>query len=70
MSRRTSTRAVINLFDTTAKQDGAYVVNDILSFCDIQRLDENEIETVKFGTLEDGVLLFRELKPDARPKWE
>ena len=57
MSRRTSTRAVINLFDTTAKQDGAYVVNDILSFCDIQRLDENEIETVKFGTLEDGGFL-------------
>ena len=57
MSRRTSTRAVINLFDTTAKQDGAYAVNDILSFCDIQRLDEEDIETVKFGTLEDGGFL-------------
>lgn len=57
MSRRTSTRAVINLFDTTAKQDGAYAVNDILSFCDIGRLDEDEIETVKFGTLEDGGFL-------------
>lgn len=57
MSRRTSTRAVINLFDTTAKQDGAYIVNDILSFCDIGRLDEEEIETVKFGTLEDGGFL-------------
>ena len=57
MSRRTSTRAVINLFDTTAKQDGAYAVNDILSFCDIGRLDEDELETVKFGTLEDGGFL-------------
>ena len=35
----------------------AYAVNDILSFCDIGRLDEDEIETVKFGTLEDGGFL-------------
>ena len=58
MSRRTSTRAVINLFDITAKQDGQYESSDMLAFCDLNRLDEQSITTVKFATLEDdGFLL-------------
>lgn len=52
MTRRTETKATISLFDTTAKQDGRYTVNDILPISNIARLDADDYSTVKYATLE------------------
>lgn len=57
MSRKTSTRAVINLFDTSAKKDGNYVVNTKLSYCDINNLNLESYDTIKFATSEEDVFL-------------
>lgn len=54
MTRRTETKAIINLFDTTAKQDGEYSVNDMLPICDISKLDDKDYTTIKYATLEDN----------------
>lgn len=54
MTRRTEAKAVINLFDTTAKKDGEYSANDVLSFCELSKLDQGSYSTVKYATLEDG----------------
>lgn len=54
MTRRTETKAVINLFDTTAKQDGEYIVNDALPICNISKLDDKDYSTTKYATLEDN----------------
>jgi len=57
MSRKTSTRAIINLFDTSAKLDGEYETNTILSYCDIDNLDLEEYGTIKYATSEKDVFL-------------
>lgn len=57
MIRKTSTKAIINLFDTTAKQDGMYTATDVFDHCDLQRLNNENISTIKFGTLEDNGFL-------------
>lgn len=55
--RRTSTKAVINLFDTSAKIDGNYIANSILSYCDLENLNLEEYVTTKYATSEKDLFL-------------
>lgn len=55
--RKTSTKAIINLFDTSAKRDGEYVANSIYDYCDIDSLDRENHNTKKFATCEQDVFL-------------
>ena len=56
--RKTSTRAVIHLFDTSALQDGKFEANDVFSICDLSRLDDKNASSIKYATLEnDGFIL-------------
>lgn len=57
MSRKTSTRAVINLFDTSAKIDGEYVANTKLSYIDLDNLNLENHETIKYATSEKDIFL-------------
>lgn len=56
--RKTSTRAIFQLYDTSASQDGVFTANDILSICDLSNLDDKAAITTKYATLEnDGFSL-------------
>ena len=56
--RKTSTSAVINLYDVTAKLDGYYESNSAQPFVDLTLLDEERTGTIKYATLENrGFLL-------------
>lgn len=58
MSRKTNARALIHLYDVSALQDGQFTANDMLEICDLSRLDQKKVSTVKIATLEDeGFLL-------------
>lgn len=54
---KTSTKATISLFDTTANKDGYYVSNDVYSFTDINILNNNDYRTVRYATLEPNTTL-------------
>ena len=54
--RRTSTKAIIDLYDTTAQTDGSYVANSVKSFVDLSCLDSDR-ESVKYATCENNVFL-------------
>jgi len=54
MSRKTSTKAIIDLYDTTAKEDGSYVTNDIISFSSLSYLDQEHVVN-KYATCENNV---------------
>ena len=53
----TKARAIINLFDTTAKDDGTYSVNTIFEYSDIDQLNYDVYETTKYATCEQDRFL-------------
>lgn len=55
--RKTSTRAIIKLYDTSALLDGEYTTNTIQDFCDIDTLNYETRRTKKYATCEEDVFL-------------
>ena len=53
----TRVKAIINLYDTTAKEDGEYTTNTIFQYSDIDQLDYDEYMTTKYATCEQDRFL-------------